>query len=125
MPKEFNDRWVLPGDQLLTNVPSILEAFEAAQLNAAYPYNNYNYSTQRVANGDFVRLKTVSFSYQLPLTTVQSLGLNSLSVTAAGANLWLIYADKKLKGQDPEFFNSGGVAQPIQKQITLSVKVGI
>ena len=125
MPKEFNDRWVLPGDQLLTDVPSILEAFEAAQLNAAYPYNNYNYSTQRVANGDFVRLKTVSFSYQLPATTVQNIGFNSLSVTAAAANLWLIYADKKLKGQDPEFFNSGGVAQPIQKQITLSLKVGI
>ncbi|HRP32494.1 MAG TPA: SusC/RagA family TonB-linked outer membrane protein [Agriterribacter sp.] len=125
MPREFNDRWVLPGDELLTNVPSILEAFEAAQLNAAYPYNNYNYSTQRVARGDFVRLKTVSLSYQLPLESVRRLGLNSLSVTAAGANLWLIYSDKKLQGQDPEFFNSGGVAQPVQKQITLSVKLGI
>jgi hypothetical protein len=125
MPKEFNDRWVLPGDELLTNVPSILEAFEASRLNAAYPYNNYNYSTQRVARGDFIRLKTVSLSYQLPVNTVKSIGINSLSVTAAAANLWLIYADKKLKGQDPEFFNSGGVAQPVQKQITLSVKVGI
>lgn len=125
MPKEFNDRWVLPGDELLTNTPSILEAFEAAQLNAAYPYNNYNYSTQRVAKGDFIRLKTVSLSYQLPAKAIQSIGLNSLSLTASAANLWLIYSDKKLKGQDPEFFNSGGVAQPLQKQITLSVKVGL
>ena len=125
MPREFNDRWVLPGDELLTNVPSIVEAFEAAQLNAAYPYNNYNYSTQRVAKGDFIRLKTVSLSYQLSANTIQRIGFNSVSFTATAANLWLIYADKKLKGQDPEFFNSGGVAQPIQKQITLSVKLGI
>ena len=50
--------------------------------------------------------------------------MNSLSVTAVSNNPWLIYSDKKLKGQDPEFFNTGGVAQPIQKQFTLSVKAG-
>jgi hypothetical protein len=47
------------------------------------------------------------------------------SLTAAVVNPWLMYSDKKLNGQDPEFFNSGGVAQPIQKQFTLSVKVGM
>src|SRR5690606_1284831 len=47
LPAEFNDRWMQPGDELITNVPSILEAFEAAQLNDSYPYNNYNYSTER------------------------------------------------------------------------------
>jgi hypothetical protein len=46
-------------------------------------------------------------------------------VTGAATNMWLIYSDKKLRGQDPEFFNSGGVAQPIQKQVTVSLKVGI
>ena len=112
----------MPGDK--TNIPSILEAFQFAQsYGGAYPYNNYNYSTERVAKGDFVRLKTVSVTYQLPVNKIK--GINSLSVTAAGTNLWLIYSDEKLKGQDPEFFNSGGVAQPIQKQLTLAFKVGI
>ncbi|HSB94301.1 MAG TPA: SusC/RagA family TonB-linked outer membrane protein [Flavitalea sp.] len=121
-PKEFYDRWLIPGDK--TNIPSILEAFQFAQsYGGAYPYNNYNYSTERVAKGDFIRLKTVSLTYQLPVNRIK--GINSLSVTAAGTNLWLIYSDKKLKGQDPEFFNSGGVAQPIQKQVTLAFKIGI
>jgi hypothetical protein len=40
-------------------------------------------------------------------------------------NLWLIYADKRLNGQDPEFFSSGGVAMPIPRQLTLSLKVGL
>ncbi|MES1221931.1 MAG: SusC/RagA family protein, partial [Bacteroidota bacterium] len=124
-PKEFNDRWEMPGDETVTNVPSILGAFEQAQLGGAYPYNNYNYSTERVAKGDLIRLKTVSLSYQLPQSFLQRAKLNSLSVTATAINPWLIYSDKKLKGQDPEFFNSGGVAQPLQKQITLALKVGL
>ncbi|NSL90388.1 SusC/RagA family TonB-linked outer membrane protein [Chitinophaga solisilvae] len=125
MPKEFYDRWVMPGDEGKTRVPSIVDAFEQTLIRGAYPYNNYNYSTERVAKGDFIRLKTVSLTYQLPVSLIRLVGFNSMSVTGAAVNPWLIYADKKLQGQDPEFFNSGGVAQPIQKQFTLSIKVGI
>ncbi|GAA0563390.1 TonB-linked SusC/RagA family outer membrane protein [Chitinophaga japonensis] len=125
MPKEFRDRWVMPGDEQYTSMPSILGAFEASQLGGANPYNNYNYSTERVAKGDFIRLKTVSLSWQLPPRVLQKLRFNSISITGAAINPWLIYADKKLKGQDPEFYNAGGVAQPVQKQFTLSLKVGI
>ena len=35
-----------------------------------------------------------------------------------------LYSDKNLHGPDPEFFNAGGVALPINKQFTLSLKVG-
>jgi len=125
MPKEFYDRWMMPGEEKLTKVPSIVDAFEQILFGGAYPYNNYNYSTERVAKGDFIRLKTVSLTYQMPPALIKRAGLSMMSVTAAAINPWLIYADKKLKGQDPEFFNSGGVAQPIQKQFTLSLKVGI
>ena len=127
MPKEFLDRYVMIGEELLTNVPSVLESYFRYLVNAsgASPYNNYNYSNQRVADGSFVRLKTVSLTYNLGQDILKRIGLNSLSVTAVSANPWLIYADPKLKGQDPEFFNTGGVAQPIQKQFTLSIKAGL
>jgi hypothetical protein len=39
-------------------------------------------------------------------------------------NPCLLYADKKLNGQDPEFINSGGVAAPISKQFTATVRLG-
>jgi TonB-linked SusC/RagA family outer membrane protein len=125
MPKEFYDRWTMPGDQKYTNIPSILDAFAQSQLNGAFPYNNFNYSSERIAKGDMIRLKTVSLAYTLPATMVNKFGLNNASVTAAATNPWLIYGDERLRGQDPEFFNSGGVAQPVQKQITLSLKVGL
>lgn len=124
MPKEFRDRWVLPGDETKTTVPSILGLWEQSQLSGSYPYNNYNYSTERVAKGDFVRLKTVSVSYQANPAFAQRIKANSLSATLSTTNPWLIYADPKLRGQDPEFYISGGVAQPIQKQVTLSLKLG-
>jgi len=125
MPKEFYDRWEMPGDEKYTNIPSILGAFEQSQLAGSTPYNNYNYSTARVARGDMVRLKNVSLTWQVPAKTVKKLGVSNLALSAVANNPWLIYSDKKLHGQDPEFFNTGGVAQPVQKQFTFSVKLGI
>lgn len=126
MPTEFYDRWMQPGDELVPGVqPAILDAYTAYLLSGTYAYNNYNYSTARVAKGDFIRLKTVSLAYQLRPAALSSIGFNSASVTLAAINPWLIYSDKKLRGQDPEFFNAGGVAMPIQKQFTLSLKVGL
>lgn len=125
LPKEFIDRWEMPGDELTTRVPSILDAFYKTQQGGASPYNNYNYSTERVADGGFIRLKTVSLSYALDAVPLKRIGFTNASLTAAAINPWLIYADPKLKGQDPEFFNSGGVAQPISRQFNLSLKLGL
>jgi TonB-linked SusC/RagA family outer membrane protein len=126
MPNEFYDRWMQPGDNLVPGVqPAILDAYTAYLLSGTYAYNNYNFSTARVARGDFIRLKTVSLTYQVGKETLGRIGFNTLSVTAAAINPWLIYADPKLKGQDPEFFNAGGVAMPIQRQFTLSLKLGL
>ena len=40
-------------------------------------------------------------------------------------NLCLLYADSKLNGQDPEFFNTGGVAVPLAKQFTFTLRIGL
>jgi TonB-linked SusC/RagA family outer membrane protein len=126
MPKEFFDRWEMPGDEKLTDIPVISDVYYSyiTGANGSFPYNNYNYSTARVADGSFARLKTVSLTYQLGSAALKRLSaFKAISLTGALSNFWLIYSDKKLHGQDPEFFNSGGVAQPIQKQITFSLKL--
>lgn len=123
MPREFLDRWVLPGDEQYTNIPSILDAITLSQMGSIYPYNSYNYSTARVADGSFIRLRTVSLSYTLPEKMLSPYGFSNASISLTGTNLLLLYADKKLYGQDPEFFNAGGVAMPVAKQFTLSVKL--
>ncbi len=124
MPKAFLSRWVMPGDELKTNVPSILDAQEALGFESIYAYNNYNFSTERVADGGFVRMKQIILSYNVPLKLSKKIGFTNSSLSLVGNNLFLIYSDKKLNGQDPEFFGSGGVALPIPRQFTLSLKVG-
>ena len=49
----------------------------------------------------------------------------SLGLKVQATNLFLLYADPKLNGQDPEFFNTGGVAVPLPKQFTMTLKIGL
>lgn len=51
--------------------------------------------------------------------------ISNLSLKLQATNLFLIYADKKLNGQDPEFFNTGGVASPVPRQFTLTLRLGL
>lgn len=127
LPNEFKNRWVLPGDEKITYIPSIADSYAAFDLNNAnsYPYNNYNYSTARVVDGSFVRLKSVTLQYMFPTRILQGTPFKTVSTSLVGNNLWLIYSDPNLHGQDPEFFNAGGVALPINKQFTFSLKVGL
>lgn len=125
-PNKFYNRWLMPGDEKYTNIPSIVDAYvKSSELSGSHPYNIYNYSDQMVADGSFIRLKNISLSYTLPKKWIEKTGIFSrMSVTLAASNLYLLYSDKKLNGQDPEFFNAGGVAQPLQKQITMALNIG-
>lgn len=126
MPKEFINRWRFAGDETKTNIPAIADLRTLQNdpyLN--YAYNAYNMSTARVAKGDFIRMKEISLAYDFPKDWISYIGLSSASVKLQATNLFLIYSDKKLNGQDPEFFNSGGVAVPMARQFTFTLRLGI
>ena len=124
MPKEFQNRWVVPGDEEYTTIPVIASRIQNSKESLSHAYNAYNYSTERIAKGDFVRLKEVSLSYDLPKRWAEAISFTSMSVKLQATNICLLYADKKLNGQDPEFFNTGGVAVPVPKQFTVTFKFG-
>lgn len=126
MPKEFKNRWAVPGDEAHTDIPAIASMRQYIDDNSlAYAYNAYNYSTARVADGGFIRLKDVSLTYDLPKKFLSKIGLSTASLKLDATNLLLLYSDKKLNGQDPEFVNSGGVATPMPKQFTFTLRLGI
>jgi hypothetical protein len=126
MPKEFRNRWVVPGDEKVTDIPVISSRMQNHNNSElSYAYNAYNYSSARIAKGDFIRLKEVSLSYDFPKKWVSAMKMNALSLKVQGTNLALLYADKKLNGQDPEFFNTGGVATPLPKQFTVTLRIGL
>ena len=126
MPREFENRWVVPGDEQKTTVPVIASLRQNRNdVTLAYAYNAYNYSTERIAKGDFIRLKEVSLGYDFPKRIVERIHLGNLSLKLQATNLFLLYADKKLNGQDPEFQNTGGVAVPVPKQFTMTLRMGL
>jgi len=125
LPGDLVDRWAVPGDEEKTNIPVILDA-GVAQVSGdiVNSYNLYNKSTVRVANGDYIRLRTVQLSYQFPSAWISRLKLRNAFLMLEGNNLALLLSDEALNGQDPEFFSTGGVALPPPKTITLSVNIG-
>lgn len=125
-PKEFRDRWMVPGDENQTNIPVIASKLQSRlipYLNRAY--NAYNYSDMQIADGGFIRMKEISLSYDFPKSLIANWKLSTLALKVQCTNLFLIYSDKKLNGQDPEFFNSGGVASPVPRQFTLTIRIGM
>ena len=124
--KEMKNRWMVPGDENVTTIPSIPTVRQMREIDAlSNAYSAYNYSTERVAKGDFIRLKELSLAYDLPKKYFEGQkAVSSFGVKLSATNLWLAYADKKLNGRDPEYYNSGGVSSPVPRQFTLTVKLG-
>jgi hypothetical protein len=126
LPKEFKNRWTLPGDEAFTTIPVIASIRQYNNYSdLKYAYNAYNYSTERIADGGFIRLKEISLAYDLPKKWIQSLDMGSIQLKLQATNLLLLYSDRKLNGQDPEFINSGGVSTPVPKQFTFTLRVGL
>lgn len=124
--RNLANRWAVVGDEVKTTIPTLpaaIDSYTIGSLSAGY--NAYNYTDQHVADGSFVRMKEISLQYTLPNSFLQKLKVvKSASLKLQATNLFLIYADKKLNGQDPEFFRAGGVSAPVAKQITATLRVG-
>jgi hypothetical protein len=94
---DFNKRWIKPGDDQITNVPSL------PAVNSPDRDKYYQYSTASIIPGDLLRLKDVQFSYTL------NPGRNRLfkQCTFYGyvANLGLIWRANRYK-IDPDAINN-------------------
>ncbi|MFV0247362.1 MAG: SusC/RagA family TonB-linked outer membrane protein [Tenacibaculum sp.] len=126
-PSEFKNRWSLIGDKNITDIPVLLDT----RLNSKYgrdirrTYNAYNFSTERVVDGSFVRMKNIALTYKFSKELKKRLKISRFVIRVQATNPFLVYSDSDLNGQDPEFFRAGGVAYPIQKQYTLTLNVGL
>ena len=65
----------------------------------ALAYSNAINSSLFTSDGSFLRLKTLSLSYDLPKQFLQRIGINKFQLFFNGQNLWTITS---YKGMDPE-----------------------
>jgi len=109
----FARRWQKPGD--LTDVPRPNNG--ASEARGA----NFTGGSRAYFKQDYIRLKQVSLSYNLPASLLKSSGFNSVKFYAQGVNLWT-YSD--WPGYDPEFSGDNRGLVPQSKNFTVGLTVG-
>ena len=125
-PREVNNRWLKEGDEKITNMPRtftsyMLEQYQRDPLVRAY--STYDYTDIRIAKGDNIRLKEISIGYTFDKDFLKRNHLRQLSIKVQGTNLALLYADKKLNGDDPDYLATGTPIQP--KRLIFTLRVGL
>ncbi|ERJ59895.1 SusC/RagA family TonB-linked outer membrane protein [Sphingobacterium paucimobilis] len=120
---ELANRWSTPGDELYTNIPRIVDKETRAELltASAEPFMSYNRSDIRVASGSYVRFKNIMLAYTLPSVLTKRFNLDKVQLTGQAQNLAL-WADPKLRGQDPEAIVSG-ISMPVATNYTLGLSL--
>ena len=135
--KDLLNRWQKPGDELTTNIPSIMGSGN----DAYYLYNTvygdvtsgwtganlgnnawtmYDYSTARVVSADYVKLSTLSLTYEFKEKQLAKMGLQRLAISLSGYNL-MTWCDPALRGQTP---TQGGFSE-VQLSDTPSWTLGV
>lgn len=113
MRREFLSRWQQPGDEAYTNIPGLVASdtvnlpWWAQNAYSGNPnkfagsdiYAMYDLSDIRVVSGDYLKLQSVSFRYNVHDALCKKLGLNAAYLSLTGTNLFTI-ASPKLKGQE-------------------------
>lgn len=94
----YNKRWQQPGDELITNIPSMV-----------YPSNsNRNFFYQdaevNVLKADHIRLQYINLSYSLLKEDYQRLPVKSLDIFSNVSNLGIIWRANK-ENIDPDYGN--------------------
>lgn len=116
LPKE-----TLPGRETGVTVTGVTPAGDAytktwsVQDVDTYYDNDKNYTAMFVFNNDFVKLRQVVLTYDVPIQGIHALKwAQSLSVSAVARNLALLYKDSKNDYFDPESGYTNGNAQGLE-----------
>ena len=86
-------------------------------------YRSYDYSDVRVAKGDNIRLKEISIGYTFDKDFLRETRIRQLSVKLQATNVALLYADRKLNGDDPDYLISNTPVAP--KRLIFTIRVGL
>lgn len=125
MSTEWVERWRKPGDEKITNVPSLpnkassAKSFQSPIDNTQVsPYDLYANSTIRVVDTWYLRCNSVSFAYTFPQKSIPDF-MQNVSINCSISNPFQIRS-KDFKGRDPEVALG---SQPLQRTISLGLNI--
>ncbi|RKR82865.1 TonB-linked SusC/RagA family outer membrane protein [Mucilaginibacter gracilis] len=99
--RDFDNRWLKPGDEKNTNVPSLIYPSTQARDNF------YQFSEATVEKGDHVRLQDISLSYDLNKSMFHRLPFNNIQLFIYANNIGVIWRANH-KGLDPDAVPASG-----------------
>ncbi len=115
---EYQQRWQKPGDEKITNVPSIV-----------YPANSsrddfYNLSDINIERGDFIRLQDIQVSYSVPEKILKRIKIASASLFFNANNISILWRANQY-GIDPDVVAMNGAygLSPNPKTYSVGMKI--
>lgn len=118
MHPDFSKRWMQPGDELTTTVPSMVYP-----IYDSFRDDFYAQSSANVLKGDNIRLQYIRASYDLKTKPAKKLGIRNLQFYLLIDNLGFIWRANE-EGLDPDY-NTGNVPYPLSKRITGGLKLDL
>lgn len=132
--REILKAWKKPGDELETNIPAVMgtasdgywyhhyhwTSWYSGPRLAPNSWEMYDYSNVRVVSADYLKIQSVSLTYELPKHLLEAWGVQRLAVSIGGTNLYT-FCNKRLKGQTP---TQGGFTE-IQLSDTPTYTLGL
>ena len=120
-------RWRKPGDEAITVIPGLTSR---ASGDSHYTKTIFNQSQVTTVPGDYLRLRNVMLEYRLPQTLVKKIivgerPLGGISFKFQAQNLF-VWANKQLKGYDPETINYTTTtygSMPLPTSFTLGLNI--
>lgn len=97
--------------------PETAETADFPRLTTVANSNNYRQSTFWYRNGDFLRVRTLEFSYSLPRSILSNINVDKVKFFVRGLNLFTF---DHLKIIDPETMSNG---YPVMKSINLGINL--
>lgn len=115
--RDYQKRWKNPGDETVTNIPAIIGESNKAYWKYSTHYSNltrysdiqplgenywdmYDYSDLRVVSASYLKLQSLSCTYEFANKLLTHWNLQRLAVTLSAYNLFTL-CSSKLKGQTP------------------------
>lgn len=99
------------------------EAYFPAPHFSTNDKKNVQVQSRYLQNAGYIRLKNLTFSYDVPTPVLSKIGLANAQIFTTGMNLWEF--TKMRKPLDPESIQAGAIEYPMQRIFTLGINVSL
>ena len=104
---DFAERWQKPGDEVFTDVPSLIYTTDSARDQF------YSGSSVLVEKGDHVRLNYINLGYEIPQGKRMNFPFSSLRLYCVVSNLGILWSANR-RGLDPDFSFGSNTLKPVK-----------